>query len=472
MGSASLGRTPRGSATGGNTTRGSTTRGNTLGGGIIVQLRSVAFILLGVFCGGALALLWGIFPATGGGQFTLACGSGNPVMQANSLLATLDPNTFNAGNGLPDTGGIFALDYAAGKSIAFGENLAYIDSSAPPDLKLRWNFGDNSSSVVSLAPSHTYAKAGTYLVMVDYFDTTSYSWQFFDYAHLHVVSSAALPNPPVARIAASATSLELGTNVTFDASGSKSQDGSALTYTWDFNDGTRTSGAKVTHQYIVPGKTLVQLIVTDGRGAKSVTALNLVVVPTNGLPTAAVFANTTSVQPGQSVTFDASQSHAPDILPNDQLVKYVWDFGDGTPQQTTTSPTTSHTYKQKGTFTMTLQAYDEQDAAGTTTVTVYVGTTPPSASAATSHGGGANIPLIGFGGVALAGLAVTGYYALQAQRRRNALIRARQQAMELARARRVAAKSGTGKDGQPSAPRRGPSSRQVPARRRPPEGTR
>ncbi len=404
--------------------------GQIRGGGRTRRVVIIVAALLGGSLLAALSVTMGGVMGGAGASSALACGSGNPVMQANTLLATLDPNTFNSGNGLPDTGGVFALSYLAGKPIAFGENLAYIQSAAPADLKMRWNFGDNTGDVEGLSPSHTYAKAGTYLVMVDYFDTTSNSWQFFDYAHITVTSATPLPNPPIATATATATSLELGTTVNFDASGSKSQDGSALTYSWDFNDGTRSSGVKATHQYVAPGKTLVELTVTDGRGVKSVTALNLVVVPVNGLPTAAVLPSATQISPGGTVSFDASQSQLPSILPNDQWVKYVWDFGDGTPQQTTTIPTTSHTYKQVGKYTVTLQAYDEQDAAGTTTVTITVGNVGSSGGGLSAGSGGANGLLIGFVVLALLALGIGGYFALQAQRRRNELIRQRQMAMQ------------------------------------------
>lgn len=41
-----------------------------------------------------------------------------------------------------------------------------------------------------------------------------------------------------------------------------------------------------------------------------------------------------------------------------QAVSYEWDFGDGTPQATTTTPTISHTYTQVGTYRVMLVAID------------------------------------------------------------------------------------------------------------------
>lgn len=438
-------------------------RGCAKGKGTTSRLRAAVILLAALVGGGMLALLVGA-SLGGGHSVAMAAGSGNPVMRANGLPATLDPASADANNPQLEFGGLFALSYPTGKSITFAEDLSYSNVTAPPppgDFKLRWSFGDNTASVVSLSPTHTYAKAGTYLVLVEYYDTTSSSWLYFDYAHITITSAAPLPNPPVAKVAASATSLEADATITFDASASKSQDGSALTYSWDFNDGTRATGVKVTHQYVETGKTFVELTVTDARGAKSVATLNLVVVPSGGLPTAAVLPSATAIDPGGNVTFDASQSQLPTILANDRFVDFVWDFGDGTPRQTTTTPTVSHTFARAGKYSVTLQAYDAQGAAGTTTVTITVGAVDSSGSTSSAGGGGANGPLIGFGGVGLVALAIGGYFMVQAQRRRNALIRARQAAMELARARRVTVK----RDASASM-----SQRLAPPRTRPPTG--
>ena len=57
---------------------------------------------------------------------------------------------------------------------------------------------------------------------------------------------------------------------------------------------------------------------------------------------------------GQSVTFDGSASTAP---ADDSITSYLWNFGDGTPQ-TTTTPTTTHVFAKQGTFTATLTVVD------------------------------------------------------------------------------------------------------------------
>src|SRR5262249_12815343 len=158
--------------------------------------------------------------------------------------------------------------------------------------------------------------------------------------------------------------------------------------------------------------------------------------------TAAFVASATQVDPGTAVTFDASQSRAPTALTNDVLTKYVWNFGDGSAPQTTTSPQVTHTFQQRGSYTVTLQAYDLQGASGTASVTITVGpvTSATGAGSSAGSGGGANWLLLGLTLLVLALVAVGAYLGLRSQQERNEQIRQRQRAMELARlarARRV-----------------------------------
>ena len=80
----------------------------------------------------------------------------------------------------------------------------------------------------------------------------------------------------------------------------------------------------------------------------------------NRPPTAVVTANPTSGQLPLTVDFDGSTSNDPDAA--DTLSAYLWDFDDGSPTETTTTPTTSHTYSTKGTYTASLRVRDNHGA--------------------------------------------------------------------------------------------------------------
>lgn len=372
-----------------------------------------------------------IAPAFAGGSIATAraCGLLTPqTMLADKAASIVHPVL--PSQPLDTPVGIFPLNYVAGQSITFGEDLSRVAGVDPKTFKLRWDFGDGTPLVYVSTPSHAFAKPGTYNVRLANFDDTQQDWNpDFDSAQITVVASEP-GHPPVAKITASAPSVALAGTVSFDAAGSHSQDGSPLTYTWNFNDGATATGAHVSHAFVLVGSSFVTLIATDGRGARSVATASIVVAPE--LPSVFVTASDSAVPAGGTITFDASRSTPPSQPQGDTLVKYSWDFGDGTPQATTNQPTTTHTYAKAGDYTVAVEAFDKAGVPGTDTVQVSV-----TAIQATVPAQGPNPLVLVLLGVLAAGLIAAGYVVAQGQRRRNALIRQREAAIQLARARRV-----------------------------------
>lgn len=66
----------------------------------------------------------------------------------------------------------------------------------------------------------------------------------------------------------------------FDASGSSDPDGDALTYTWDFGDGTTADFTFpiATHRYSAPGNYLARVTVNDGKGGSDTASATVPVV--------------------------------------------------------------------------------------------------------------------------------------------------------------------------------------------------
>jgi PKD repeat protein len=265
--------------------------------------------------------------------------------------------------------GLFAVTYFKGQPIAFGEDLSRVPNApVPTTLQWRWLFGDGATAT-DLAPTHWYAQAGTYNVHVQIFDTTSASWTDLDSAQISVLA-APLPNPPIAKAKASAHAIPFGGSVTFDAGGSRAQDGLSLSYLWNFNDGNTATGSHVTHQFGIAGWGFVALIVTDHRGARGVATTDIVVGASNQVPSVRLTASAQSVHVGKSLAFAISQ--APGVATSDQIVQYTWDFGDGSPVVVTRGPSISHQYQQTGAFTVTVHLQDQQGREGTARVVVAV----------------------------------------------------------------------------------------------------
>ena len=98
----------------------------------------------------------------------------------------------------------------------------------------------------------------------------------------------------------------------------------------------------------------------------------IVFTQTNGAPTAQMTAAPLSGPAPLTVNFDGSGSSDPE----GQALTYLWTFGDGQSQQTST-PTTMHSYAA-GTYTASLQVRDALGAtSGPVTVTIRSGNTAP-----------------------------------------------------------------------------------------------
>ena len=74
-------------------------------------------------------------------------------------------------------------------------------------------------------------------------------------------------DPPTAEFVFSPTTGVYPAEITFDGSSSQDPDGSIASYSWDFGDGGRASGAVVKHTYELWGTFEVSLVVRDNMGA-------------------------------------------------------------------------------------------------------------------------------------------------------------------------------------------------------------
>jgi PKD repeat protein len=140
--------------------------------------------------------------------------------------------------------------------------------------------------------------------------------------------------------------------VTLDGSGSSDADGDQLIHTWDFGDGSPPAlGATVTHAYPRSGIFPVKLTVDDGTGVGNAVAVDTTRVVIDARPVAVAGGNR-DVCSGDAILFDGSASSDPD----GGLLRYSWDFGDGTRAQIVNP---SKTYETPGVYTVTLTVEDE-----------------------------------------------------------------------------------------------------------------
>ena len=213
--------------------------------------------------------------------------------------------------------------------------------STDPDgsiISYDWEFGDGALGTGSIA-THAYASPGLFLVNLTVTDDEGLQ----DAANATVTVNA----PPFATFTANPSPANPGQVVTFNASGS-ADDGTIVSYDWEFGDGNVASGLEVTHAYATSGTYDVVLTITDDMGLSDRDTQSLRI---NAPPVAGFTANPSPVNPGQAVTFDASAT-----LDDGPVAGYAWDFGDG---NVATGSLVTHAYAVAGTYTVTLNVTDD-----------------------------------------------------------------------------------------------------------------
>lgn len=223
-----------------------------------------------------------------------------------------------------------------------------------PISSYAWSFGDGATGT-GTTTSHSYSASGSYTAKLTV--TESLCHTNSDHTLTCFMNSVTQPvtvanRPPTASFTITPASVTTGQSASFDASASADPDGTIARYHWDFGDGQTqdTTSPVIAHVYNTAGMKAVTLTVTDNSGSTADLQHNVAVADR---PPVAVFTAPAGATAGQAVSFDASAASDPDGT----IASYHWDFGDGQ-SQTTTIPSTSHTYSAPGAVTVTLTVTD------------------------------------------------------------------------------------------------------------------
>ncbi len=131
-----------------------------------------------------------------------------------------------------------------------------------------WTFGDGSTGT-GVAPSRTYAAAGTYVVTLTVTDSAGAKGS---------VSQNVTVTPAHSAPTAAFTATTSGLTANFSSAGSTATGATISGYAWTFGDGITSTEANPVHSYAKAGTYTATLGVTDSLGATSTVASRSVVV--------------------------------------------------------------------------------------------------------------------------------------------------------------------------------------------------
>lgn len=176
-------------------------------------------------------------------------------------------------------------------------------------LTYRWNFGDGTSGS-GATPSHSYSAKGTYTVTLIVNDGALDS--------APVTTSVTIPNRVPTANAGGPYSGYAGAPISFNGSGSSDPDGDALSYRWNFGDGS-IGGVDVmpTHAYLTRGTYTATLVVNDGAADSALASTTVKIISPIPVADAGLDQNVSS---RNIVTLDGSRSYDEDGT----IVSYAW----------------------------------------------------------------------------------------------------------------------------------------------------
>ena len=197
---------------------------------------------------------------------------------------------------------------------------------------------------------------------------------------------------PIASFTADPLTGEEPLQVAFDGSASTGGSGVVNSYAWDFGDGSSTNGQTTTHTFAA-GTYTVTLTVTDVGGGTASTSQ--VITATNSTVPPNIFQ-----PPARRVSVGAAYPY--DVIANtvtaSQSMTFAYDFGDGTPVQTTTgngAAGVDHTYSTPGVYDLKITVTNAVGVSNTIHVAVTAGSPVADAGPDQSSNEGSEVQLFG-----------------------------------------------------------------------------
>ncbi len=285
--------------------------------------------------GGALTYTWDFGDntatsnATSPGHSYAATGTYTVRLVANNGICT---DTFSRTIVVSTNGSVPSFT-ASANSVCENTPITFTNTSAPAPTGVRWDFGDGTTSNQA-SPSKAYSTAGNYTVTLTNYRgscTTSTT---------QTVQVSAYPTASFTANPTAGCTNPLTVNFTNTSTGT-----APLTYTWDFGDNTTSTATNPNHSYVNNGTYQATLTVSNSAGCSA----------TSSPETIRVGAVTMNVVISPSTCLNVPIRFVAFVPGNPPGTSYLWTFGDGTTQTTTTN-TVDHAYTSAASYTFQVVA--------------------------------------------------------------------------------------------------------------------
>jgi len=215
-----------------------------------------------------------------------------------------------------------------GQSITFNNTSSVVGVN---DSIISWNWNIGNGTDTLKIPTYTYTVAGTDTVMLIVTTTLGCT---------DTATRVVRINPSPVAMFTTVTSCVLDS--VYFTSTSTISSGAIVSYNWNFGDGSSSTSQLPVHYYDSAGVYLVSLTVTSDSGCTSV--ITNTVVPSKGI--------TAGFDLIADCDFKVIFNDTSNAAAGDSVVFWSWNFGDGSPLNTTSNPT--HTYADTGTYIVSL----------------------------------------------------------------------------------------------------------------------
>jgi len=205
-------------------------------------------------------------------------------------------------------------------------------------VKYEWDFdGDGIVDAEGAKTSFSFDQKGEYYVKLTVTDSLGQTDS--DYCVVTVRNRA-----PEASFTYTPTEITIKDTVSFYDT-SQDEDGTIVSWFWDFGDGTNSTLQNPTHKFSSKGSFQVTLTVTDNDGATDTITQEVIVI---NLPPEASFEYTPSNPYINNEVQFIDKSTDPEGIP---IVSWHWDFGDG---YTSDLQNPTHIFMSEGDYNVTL----------------------------------------------------------------------------------------------------------------------